>query len=655
MSATQKLLGGRYQIIQVLSAHHAGQTFLAADAHYPGHPRCIVRQLRLPTRNPMTRKFIFSLLRKKVEVLEVLGQHEQVPSTFAAFDFEQSFYVVQEFIPGRSLKEEIVPGQSWSQSEIVACLKEVLSVLAFAQERGVVHGNLKPSKLIRHQKDNRLVLLDFGAIKNISQNVSSRETAPLLTQESATTRLYVAPEQSLGQSTFCSDHYSLGMLSIQALSGLPAEELPTAQHPSFSQEVLGLLERIPHLEQGMVSLLARMVHPIPERRYQKATDILTDLEQIDSPQPSNIPETIQPSIQMSRLTGPSVESESPPRKKVPWTTIGLSSAALLALVLGLVTLRLPQYFLARRHVQEAQAIDSSNPEGAIVQYTQAIDLAPRNTEALSGRSQLYFDLGNTEAALADITQAIEQKPNHPIYIYDRANLRFSVGDIRGAIEDYTQAIQNDPDFVKAYVNRGSARAAWGDDQGAIDDYTQAIKMDPPTEVRAAAYLNRCLSYSNTGEQVAALEDCSAAISLRPSHGLAYQNRGLVRRRLGDFQGSLQDYNIAIKIEPDSPDSYYNRGLTRQVMNDIPGAMDDFSKAIAIDPNYVFAIYDRGLLHADLGNVSDALSDLRQASRLCLDLGRTDCYEDAQYQLSRLQNAAPAPEISVPEPESAEVE
>ncbi|MDB9526733.1 tetratricopeptide repeat-containing serine/threonine-protein kinase [Oscillatoria sp. CS-180] len=651
MSATQKLLGGRYQIVQVLSAHPAGQTFLAADIHYPGHPRCVVRQLRLPTRNPMTRKFIFSLLRKKVEVLEVIGQHEQVPSTFAAFDFEQSFYVVQEFIPGRSLKEELVSGQPWSQSDALYFLKEVLPVVAFAQERGVVHGNLKPSKLIRHQKDNRLVVLDFGAIKSISQNVFSRDAVFSSHHSPPSSRFYLAPEQFQGQSTFCSDHYALGMLTVQALTGLAAEELPAAQHPNLRQEIVGLLEGIPGLSVNMISLLARMVHPSPDRRYQKATDVLSDIEQIDSQTIADLPITIQPSVPARRMTLSATTPQRSFTRKLPWKVIGVAGIAFLALLAGLVALELPQRFLAKRHMRDAEIAKLNDPDGAINRYTRAIQLFPNNPEALSERSQLQFELGDTEAALADITRAIELVPQHPNYLYDRGNLRFAVGDVQGAIEDYTQSIRHDATFTKAYVNRGSARAAWGDDQGAIEDYTQALELEPSAEVEAAAYLNRCLSYSNVGEQVAALDDCSAAIGLRPSHGLAYQNRGLVKRRLGDFKGSLQDYNIAIKIEPDSSDSYYNRGLTRQAMDDIPGAMEDFSKAIAIDSDYVFAVYDRGLLQADLGNTSAAITDLQKASQLCLDLGRTDCYEDAQYQLSRLQ-ATSTPQV--PE-ESTELE
>jgi serine/threonine protein kinase len=287
MSATQKLLGGRYQFIKLLGTNQAGQTALVADIHYPGHPKCVIRQLRLPTRNPMTLKFILSLLKKKVEVLEVIGQHKQIPSTFAAFDAEQSFYIVQEFIPGRSLQADLVAGQPWSKADVLNLLREILPVMAFAQEHGVLHGNLKPSKIIRHQNNNCLVLLDLGSIKSISQNVSSKDSA-LPSPALKKSQVYLAPEQFQGQASFASDHYALGMIAIQALTGFPAEELPTAKHPKLHQELVTLLEGIPDLNLNVAGLLARMVHPSPARRYAKAAEILADLDRIQTTEVSHL-------------------------------------------------------------------------------------------------------------------------------------------------------------------------------------------------------------------------------------------------------------------------------------------------------------------------------------------------------------------------------
>lgn len=652
MSAANKLLAGRYQFIRVLGGNEAGQTLLVADVHYPGHPKCVLRQLRLPTRNPMTLKFILNLLKKKADVLEVIGHHKQIPSTFASFEADYNFYLVQEFIPGSPLQSELAPGKRLSEAAVTALLGEILQVLTFAQEHGVVHGSLRPSKLIRHRSDGRLVVLDFGLIKSVSQEISGKDFAPPPAQISPTNRVYSAPEQYRGEARFCSDHYALGMIAIQALTGLPAEELPIAEHLNVHQEIIALLQGIPETGVSLAPLLTRMVHPDPENRYQKAADILADLDRLKASPLKNStnPAAVVLPLETSEPTDFPV-SAGPTSPQPNWQRLGLIGLTVAALGVALFGLRLPQRLLSAQRIRNAQAAEDANDrEAAIEHYSRALRFSPNNARAYADRSQLLFEAGDANAALADITQAIEQSPDEATYPYARANYRLSVGDIQGAIQDYTSAIENDPQYVKAYINRGTARADWGDDAGAIEDYTAAIELDPDRETKAAAYLNRCLSYSNIEQQRLALNDCSEAINLRPSHGFAYQNRGLVKRRLEDFLGALQDYNIAIKIEPNSPDAYYNRGLTRQDLADLTGAREDFSKAISISPSYVFAYYDRGLLNVRLGNRSDALADFQQASELCLELGRTECYEDAQFQIAQLQTEEDSRSSEPSEPE-----
>lgn len=639
MSSAQNLLGGRYQFIEALSVHPLGRTLLVADAHYPGHPKCIVRERRLATRNATKRQAMLRELQQRVAVLETMGQHPQVPKTFVAFDEAQSFFVVQEFIPGQSLLELFAERPRWDVAEAIACLREVLPVLHFAQERQVIHGNLKPSKFVRHQTEQRWSVLDFGSIKHMGQlpvdspkteNHNGHSTAP---------SIYWAPEQLQHQPQICSDYYALGMVMIQGLTGLPPQKLPHAQTTARHERLTALLHDVPELPSQLATLLLRMVDSQPQQRYQKATEILTALDRF---QATSALTNTTTRADLESLEAQSVaivphdrDTRRSPRSGL-WLLLSMGGLLALVGITAIVVFQVPQRWVAQQQIATAEAMAADDPAAAIAAYTQALERLPNQPAALAARSHLYFEQGDTQAALADISEAIAQAPDISTYAYDRANFRFAVGDIQGAIADYTQAIDLDPAFTKAYVNRGSARADWGDDQGAIDDYTQAIELATTIETEAAAHLNRCLSYSNLGEQELALSDCSAAINQRPSHALAYQNRGLVRRRLEDFQGSLQDYNIAIQIDPNSPDPFYNRGLTRQALDDIPGAMADFSQAIAIDPNYVFALYDRGLLHAEMNNHQAALQDLQTASQVCLDLGRTGCYEDARFQISDLQ-------------------
>ncbi len=630
MAAKNQLLGGRYQFIKVLGVGERRQTLLVADVHYPGHPQCVIKQLKLPTRNPTTLKFILSLLKKKLEVLEMVGRHNQIPNTLASFQDQKHFYLVQEFIPGRSLAEELVVGQPWPQQKVLPLLLEVLQILVFVQEHGVIHSNLKPANIIRHHGDDRILVSDFGLLKEINWDISSKETASE-SDSQGVHWAYVPLEQRQGQARFCTDHYALGMIAVQALTGLSPQDLPDASQSDFQATVIRLLQQMGGVGINTASLIARMVHPEPDRRYQKAVAILADLSRL----------VVEPAAtpthrgEVKAYDTPQPETPAPARAQGKTVLMGVVFLV-MALGIGAVALRLPQRFLANQRLGAAAATaQNGEPEAAIAQYSQALELYPHNDEALAARGQLYNQINQPETGLADLTAAIEINPTNATWAYQRGNLRFGVGDIQGAIDDYTEALRLDSTLASAYVNRGTARAEWGDDQGAVEDYTAALDLKPSLDLRAASYLNRCLSYSNLKQQVRALVDCTEAINLRPSHGLAYQNRGLVRRRLEEFQGAIQDYNIAIQIEPNSSDPYYNRGLARQDLKDFAGALEDFSKAIALDEAHVFAQYDRGLLYAQLGQTDQARADFEAASQLCLELGRVGCYEDARYQLSLL--------------------
>jgi serine/threonine-protein kinase len=633
MATTNRLLGGRYQFIQVLGSGKRRQTLLVADVHYPGHPKCLIKQFKLPTQNPTTLKFILSLLKKKLEVLEMVGRHNHIPNTLASFQDLKHFYLVQEFIPGRSLAEDLVAGQPWPQQRVLLLLRDVLRVLVFVQDHGVIHSNLKPSNILRHQGDDRILVSDFGLLKEINWDVSTRETS--YDSDSGDAQLaYVPLEQRQGSTRFCTDHYALGMIAVQALTGLSPRDLPDAAQPDLQDTVIRLLQQMGGVGINVASLIARMVNPEPDRRYQKAVAILSDLNRlVEEPEPT--PADRGEILDYAAPETAAAET-SPKNGNGKWALLG-AALGILALV-GMVVLRVPQRLLASQQLGVAEAaVEAGELEVAIAHYSKVLDIDPNHGAALAARGQLYDQTNDPESGLADLTAAIDANPDNPTWVYQRGNLRFGVGDIQGAIDDYTAALQLDPTLVSAHVNRGTARAEWGDDLGAVEDYTAALNLDPPLTLRAASHLNRCLSYSNLGQQDKALVDCTEAINLRPSHGLAYQNRGLVRRRLEEFQGAIQDYNIAIQIEPNSSDPYYNRGLARQDLKDFAGALEDFSKAIALDDAHVFARYDRGILYAQLDQATEARADFEAASQLCLELGRVGCYEDARYQISLLSN------------------
>ena len=88
------------------------------------------------------------------------------------------------------------------------------------------------------------------------------------------------------------------------------------------------------------------------------------------------------------------------------------------------------------------------------------------------------DLGDLEGAIEDFTKAIEIDSMADNCYYGRAYDKEELGDLQGAIKDYTSAIEINPYHVDSYLNRGVSKNNLGDYKSAIEDYTKVIEIDP---------------------------------------------------------------------------------------------------------------------------------------------------------------------------------
>ncbi|HEY9651402.1 MAG TPA: protein kinase, partial [Coleofasciculaceae cyanobacterium] len=170
------ILGGRYKIINQLAAGGFGQTFLAQDTHLPGEPQCVVKKLKPQTRDAENLLMARRLFDTEAQALYQLGNHSQIPRLLAHFEEEQEFYLVQEFIDGEPLTEELTGSKLWSQTEVIAMLMDILQVLEFVHQQQVIHRDIKPPNLIRRKSDGKIVLIDFGAVKQVSTQILDPST-----------------------------------------------------------------------------------------------------------------------------------------------------------------------------------------------------------------------------------------------------------------------------------------------------------------------------------------------------------------------------------------------------------------------------------------------------------------------------------------------
>ena len=94
-------------------------------------------------------------------------KHTQIPSLLAYFEEGGQFYLVQEYIEGTTLSEIIASGQTLPEHDVIQILQDILEVLVFIHNRNIIHRDIKPANLIRRNSDNKVVLIDFGAVKTI--------------------------------------------------------------------------------------------------------------------------------------------------------------------------------------------------------------------------------------------------------------------------------------------------------------------------------------------------------------------------------------------------------------------------------------------------------------------------------------------------------
>ncbi|WP_298908323.1 bifunctional serine/threonine-protein kinase/formylglycine-generating enzyme family protein [uncultured Nostoc sp.] len=270
------MLVGRYEIIRELGGGGFAITFLAKDYLQPSQPLCVVKQLRPEHNEPR----IVEFFETEATVLEKLGKYSQIPQLLAHFRENKNLYIVQEFIEGHDLKEEIIPGKQLSEGYVTKLLQDVLEVLSFVHNQQVIHRDIKPENLMRRHRDGKIFLIDFGAVKELGAlivNVEGKVTSSVIIG----TPGYMPNEQKNAKPIFASDIYALGVTVIQALTGISAVDF---EEDAKTGEILWRHKA--QVSKHLANVLTKMVRRHYSLRYANATEVLQDLSKKLPPPPT---------------------------------------------------------------------------------------------------------------------------------------------------------------------------------------------------------------------------------------------------------------------------------------------------------------------------------------------------------------------------------
>ena len=266
-----KTLGSRYKILEYLAEGGFGRTYLAEDTQLPGKNTCIVKQLYPSSQKPRLLEIARRLFKTEASVLHNLGHHQQIPELLAYFEEESKFYLVQQYIKGKTLATELNSEQTWSQGQVIELLQDVLNILQFIHAQGVIHRDIKPDNLIRRQSDRRLILVDFGTVKQVLQG---QQTNLDQLTVAVGTQGYMPTEQARGKPHLTSDLYALGMIGIEALTGIIPIELEEDDRGEI------IWQHLANVSPNLAQILTQMTRCQVEDRYQSATEILQDLHKL---------------------------------------------------------------------------------------------------------------------------------------------------------------------------------------------------------------------------------------------------------------------------------------------------------------------------------------------------------------------------------------
>jgi len=271
---SQLRLRNRYRPIEALAQGGFGRTYLAVDEDRLDTPCAIKQLLPQASGTEVTQETLdkmIELFYHEATQLSKLGEHPQIPTLLAFFEQDAQMFLVQEYIDGETLWHEMDREGPFDEQKVKQVLVQVLPVLKFVHSHNVVHRDITPVNILRRRRDGRLVLIDFGVAKQLSNTMIAQPGTKVGT-------VGYAPIEQLrsGQAYPASDIYSLGVTCLHLLTKTRPDSLFDPLHGWRWKEILA--KRGQNISQRLAYILDKMTKDMVADRYQTVDDIIRDFK-----------------------------------------------------------------------------------------------------------------------------------------------------------------------------------------------------------------------------------------------------------------------------------------------------------------------------------------------------------------------------------------
>lgn len=585
-------IGGRYHITEHLGGGGFGQTFLAVDRHLPGKPTCVVKQLKPQVDGQAAWQAATRLFDREAEVLYQLGNHDQIPRLFAHFEEHREFYLVQEFVEGRVLNKTIKKNVCFPEDEVIDFLQDVLSTLAFVHEQQVIHRDIKPSNLIRRQHDQKVVLIDFGAVKQIGSQTINLEEESTFTIAVGSSG-YMPNEQLAGRPRYCSDVYSLGIVGIQMLTGLSPSKL---RYDARTGELLWR-DRIQTISPALADIIDLMVRYDYRQRYQSAVEAMEALQVLASPKHDTvILPTVNSAVKSAQRDQLSLGDRTVPPAKY-------SDAHFVWFE------RADELFQQQRYRK------------AIECYDKVIQIAPNDYLAWFKRGIAFENLHHYEDAASSYQRVIEVQPNDYLAWFKRGKALEHLKRYPEALAAYDKVIQIQPGNYWAWHDRGQVLEHSGQFDEAVEAYDRAVNLKPDfhlaVESRKQVLMNQrkvdqLYHLQHYQEAIAA---CARTLRDDPSDANAWLMQGMALENLQRYREAASSYSKVVKLQADDHIAWFKLAALLEQLKKYKEAAAAYAKVSQLQPHNQWAWHDRGRSLEQMQQYESAIAAYDQALRI----------------------------------------
>ncbi|MTJ54268.1 SUMF1/EgtB/PvdOfamily nonheme iron enzyme [Anabaena sp. UHCC 0253] len=295
------VLQERYRGVRVIGEGGFGRTFLAVDEQRLDTP-CVIKQFLPQQSGSAALEKATELFKQQAFRLRDLGKHSHIPDLLAFFPQEGRLYLIQEFIEGKNLLDELEQKGKFSESEVKQILVELLPILQFVHDNKVIHRDIKPENIIRSSQNGALFLIDFGVSKEVGGRVLTRVGTITGTPG------YAPPEQFRGMVFPNSDLYSLAVTCIRLLTGC-FQNADDSDALFDSMRMQWIWKQYVSVSQELEIVFDKMLQDIPVNRFQSANEVLGVLEKQEVSIPA---QTQNSSISLQRFIRNTISSKLNP-------------------------------------------------------------------------------------------------------------------------------------------------------------------------------------------------------------------------------------------------------------------------------------------------------------------------------------------------------